>query len=307
MARPLLETDPRFGDHAEDSLGTEEEAVRRGPGTRAGYSVGLDRPGRRHHPERFHEVVDVGVVGRVVPARAGRDPSADRAVLERLGEVPEGQCGGSQLVLEVRPIGAGTDPSGTADRVDLRDAGQSGEIDRHDSFEPVAHGAPFDTADDRRAAAEGDRSHSRPRTPVEKVDQLPLVPRAGDEVGCRRQIAGQRAHHVAERLPVGVGRSRARVALADPAQRVRRHDPDCGEVEPLGVGHVDDDGGTGVGEACDQRSRHALELGSGHRVGLPSPTPPRPGPLGRSVGVATHTGTTGRPDLSRCKAGIRPA
>ncbi len=91
-ARTMLHAHPRLGDDPEDALRSEEHPVRRGSRARRGKPARFTDPARGHHPHRFDHVVDVGIDGRVVAARPGGQPAAERRELERLREVPEGQA-----------------------------------------------------------------------------------------------------------------------------------------------------------------------------------------------------------------------
>ena len=59
-ARPVLQSHPGLGDDAENALRADEEAIgaRTGPGAR--QPTRLDEAARRHHPQAFDQVVDVG-------------------------------------------------------------------------------------------------------------------------------------------------------------------------------------------------------------------------------------------------------
>ena len=81
-----LHAHPRLGDDAEDPLRPQQHAVGRRPGAGARQPPRLPRAARRDRADRLHEVVDVGPDRREVPARARRDPAAERRQLERLRE-----------------------------------------------------------------------------------------------------------------------------------------------------------------------------------------------------------------------------
>src|SRR4029077_17675916 len=94
--------------------------------------------------------------GREVPACAGRDPSAQRRVLERLREVPQGEAVLAQLLFEDRARGSRLNPRGLGDRVDLEDAIHALQVDADDTGVLLAH--PWlDPADHAGAAAVGNR------------------------------------------------------------------------------------------------------------------------------------------------------
>src|SRR5271165_2081045 len=90
-ARPVLQPHPRLGDHAEDALRADEQPVRAGPGARAGQPPRLHHPTRRDHAQAFDEIVNMRVEAGEMPARARRDPAAERRVLEALREMPQRQ------------------------------------------------------------------------------------------------------------------------------------------------------------------------------------------------------------------------
>ncbi len=102
MDRPRANPHPGLGDHAEDPLGADQHPVGARAGARAGQPAALPDAARRDRAHRLDQVVDVGQLGREVPARPGRDPAAERRVLERLREVAQGQPVLGELVLERR-------------------------------------------------------------------------------------------------------------------------------------------------------------------------------------------------------------
>src|SRR5206468_1005539 len=113
---------------------------------------------------RLDEVVDVRVERGEVAAGSGRDPSAQRGELERLGEVPQRQAVRTQLILEGGAEDAGLDARGARSAVDLEHAVEMAEIDGHGA--PVDIADPrFDTTHDARAAAVGNRRGARVGTP----------------------------------------------------------------------------------------------------------------------------------------------
>ena len=86
---PALDPHPRLGDHAEDPLAADHHPVGARPGAGAGQPAALPPALRREHAHRLDEVVDVGVVGGVVPAGTGGDPAAERREAEALREVAQ--------------------------------------------------------------------------------------------------------------------------------------------------------------------------------------------------------------------------
>ncbi len=117
--RAVLHPHPRLGDDAERALGAEEQPVRGRPGAGSGQPPRLAHPDRGDDPQRFGQVVDVGVEGGEVPAGAGGQPAAEGREPEGLREVPQRQIVRAQLVLDHRSQRAGLDPGGPADPVDL--------------------------------------------------------------------------------------------------------------------------------------------------------------------------------------------
>jgi len=138
---------------------------------RTGKAPGLDHAGGCHDAQRLHEVVDVGVQAGVVAARAGGEPAAESRELEGLGEVAQCVAVGAQLVLQHRPARPGLDAGCTRDRVDLDDAVQARQVDRHRPRIVVADVA-LDAADHRGASAVRDGSGVGVGAPVEEVDDL---------------------------------------------------------------------------------------------------------------------------------------
>ena len=90
--------------------------------------------------------------GREVAAGPGRDPAAERRVLEGLREVAQGQAVLAQLLLQPRARRARLDPRRQRAGVDLQHAVEPAQVDRH--RRPLAQ-PRLDPADDAGAAAEG--------------------------------------------------------------------------------------------------------------------------------------------------------
>ena len=76
---------PGLGDHPEDPLRADQQPVGRGARPGARQPPALPGPPRRDRPHRLDQVVDVGVESREVPPGPGRDPAAQRRVLEATG------------------------------------------------------------------------------------------------------------------------------------------------------------------------------------------------------------------------------
>src|SRR5262249_24383049 len=119
QARSVLEAHPRFGDHAEDAFGAEEQPIRARSRARSGESARGDDAGGGHHTQQFHEYVDGGVKRREVAAGTGRDPPAERAELERLREVAERETVRPEALLERGTEDSGLDARGARRAIDL--------------------------------------------------------------------------------------------------------------------------------------------------------------------------------------------
>ena len=124
-----LQPDPRLGDHAQDSLGAEERSIGARSGTRSRQAPALPLPCRCDRPHRLDQVVDVRQTRCEVPARARRDPAAERGELERLREVAQGEPVRAELVLEHRPGCAGLDAGRARDGIDVEHAVERPQVD----------------------------------------------------------------------------------------------------------------------------------------------------------------------------------
>ena len=76
---------------------------------------------------------------REVPARARRDPAAERRQLEGLRVEAQRQVQRAQLLLERGPGRAGLDQRRARDVVDLQHAVHRAEVERHDAVEARRH------------------------------------------------------------------------------------------------------------------------------------------------------------------------
>ena len=212
-ARAALQPHPRLGDDAQRPLGADEQPVRRRARTRSRQPARLADPRRGDHPQRFGQIIDVGIQGREVAARAGGQPAAEAGEGEGLREVPQRQIVRAQLLLDPRPQGPGLNPRGPADPVDVQDRAHHGDV--HRDRRPVE--ARLDSADHRTAAAVGNHGNPVARTPVEHVDDILFSARPDDQVGYAVQVALEVTHHIAKRLAArvagsigGVGRAQRR-------------------------------------------------------------------------------------------------
>ena len=135
-----------------------------------------------------------------------------------------------QLVLERGAEYAALDARRARDAVDLEYAIELAEIERDDARVAVAD-ARFDAAHDARPAAIRNAGGAGAGAPIEHRGDLALVARERDLIGRGREIAAQRAHHVAKSLAIGVAEAIVRRCRADRAQRrgrlhVRRRERD---------------------------------------------------------------------------------
>ena len=186
---PRAHPHPRLRDDRERALRAEQHAVGRGPRAGGGQPPRLPqlaRGGQRAH--RFDEVVDVGRAGREVPARAGRDPAAERRELERLRVEPQRQPVLAELGLEPGTGRARLDARRARDGIDLEHAVERAQVDRDHARVPGARNR-VDAADHARAAAERHHRHVALAAPVEHRAQLVLRGRERDAVGRVRELA----------------------------------------------------------------------------------------------------------------------
>jgi len=100
-----------------------------------------------------------------------------------------------QLLLQARAGRSRLDPRRSRDRVDLKHAVQSLDVDRHDAAVAIAD-ERLDAADGAGAAAE--RDHRRPlrNRPAQNPLDVALIPRQGDHVRRVVEAAAEPAHHV---------------------------------------------------------------------------------------------------------------
>ena len=215
-ARARGDPHPGLGDDAERALGAEPEAVGIGAGAGGGQAPGGDQAARGDDGHRLDEVVDVGGAGRVVTAGAGREPAAERRVLEGLREVAEGDAVRGEAGLERGAEGAGADARGTRELIDLVDAGELREIEAGDAG-PVGARAEreLDATDDAGAAAVGDRGDASGGAPVEDGGDVGGAARAQDDIGRGREVAGEAADQIGIAAAVGVRGAIARRGRGD--------------------------------------------------------------------------------------------
>ena len=227
---PVLKPHPGFGDDAEGALGADQQAVGARPRAGARQAARFEHPLRGHRTQAFDEVVDMGVEGGEMPARAGRDPAAQGGMREGLREVPERQPVGLQLRLQHRAEGARLDARRAARPVDLQHPVHGLQVQADGAGEVVAH-VGLDPADDARAAAVGHHRDPRPRGPVEHADDVLLGARMEHEVGRVRHLPGEHARAVRKRLAVGVAEPRMHAGIGDGRERVGDGNAGARQVE----------------------------------------------------------------------------
>lgn len=265
----LLQTHPGLGDDAERAFRAEEQAVGRRSGAGCGQPPGRAGSRGRDHAQGLDEVVDAGAAGGVVAAGPGGQPAAEGGELEALREVAQGEAVGPQLRLQYGAERAGLDAGRTAGGVDLQDPVHGGEVERQHGAVGVA--AVLDAADDRGAAAEGDDGHVLLAGPVQQVGHLPVVGRAGDQVGDPAGPAAQRPDDVAVGLAHRVRGARLGVGGDQVRQGRRRCRAGPGDGQ---VGDPGDRQWAGQGARQQRSQRGALRV-AGVGVGV-APAPPGP-------------------------------
>ena len=195
---PRAHPHPGLGDHAQGPLGAEQRPVGRGAGARARQPPAPPQPARRDRPHRLDQVVDVRVESREVAAGPGRDPAAQRRVLERLREVTQGQPVLAQLLLQPRPGRPGLDPRRQRLRVDLQHPVEPPQVEGHERPLPQP---PLDPADHARPAAKGNDCGPLRLAPAQHRLDLGLVPRQRHQIRRIRKFPPQPPHHVPVSLP----------------------------------------------------------------------------------------------------------
>lgn len=224
-----LDPHPGTGDDAEDALGSDGEPVRVRAGARSGQPPRLPPAGRREHPHRLDELVDVRVVGRVVPAGAGRDPAAERRPGKALREMPQRVPARPELVLQVRAKRPGLDQRGPGDLVYLEDLVQLVQRDGDDGSGAVRRG---DAADHRAAAAVRDRAVALVRAPGQDRLHLRLGARVRDHVGRVRVVAANAVYRPL--AAIGVVGALPGTGEAERGQVIRRSYPRGAKVQRVG-------------------------------------------------------------------------
>ena len=223
-ARRILQPHPGLGDHAQRALRAQHHPVgcRASPG--AGQAARLHHAGGGDQAGVFDEVVDVGVLHRVVATGARGDPAAERGELEALRKVPQRQAVRLELGFEFGPQRAGLDARSAAGAVDLQHAVQPFEVHRHRARVAGAHRG-LDAAAHAAAAAIGHHRDIAAGRPVQQVDDGLLVVRVGHPVRRLGHVAQPHAREVGVALAVAVVEPVQRLAGENRGQRGRRADP----------------------------------------------------------------------------------
>ena len=268
--RAALHPDPGLRDHAEDALGAQPQPVRRRPGARRRHPCRLGDADRRHHPDRLHQVVDVGVAGGVVPAGPGRDPAAEGGELEALREVPQGQ--------PVRPQPSSMDGPRVPPRT------RATRLTSSTSTTPAGRAGPGSapagtgrgTRPRRRPTCRRRTARPPPRPARPSRAARPRPPRwPGGPPGPGRSARSpaQRADHVAEGLAVRVAGPLVERPLCTDGPRRRPAVPLVGSARSAtdGTGVSSPSSGSSRSDPAGER---AISSPSHRRVG-PAPAPPR--------------------------------
>ena len=202
VAGPRLYPQPRLGDDAQNALAADNQAVRRRPGPAARQPPRFPDARRRHHPRRFHKIVNVRVIGGVMPAAAGGDPAAQRGKLKALRKMPQREPVRTQLRLQRRPQRPGLDAGGAGYVVNLQRPVQPGQVNGD-------HGVGFrrlHPGHHAAAAPVGYRHNVGIGAPVQRGYDFRFGARVGDDIRRVRKIALETPDAVAETAPVGMRR-----------------------------------------------------------------------------------------------------
>ncbi len=127
----------------------------------------IDAPVGQRHLEPGDHVLDLAVAGGVLARTPTRHPTTHRREVHRLGPVPERDVLGPQPGLEVGPEGPGQHVGQQRRGVDVDDAGQAAEIERHPAEDRDARPAHPGPAGDGRHRHPAVVTRGRaPRRPV---------------------------------------------------------------------------------------------------------------------------------------------
>ena len=152
-------------DHAERALGADEHLRQLGADGVARHRDGVDQPaGRRRHPQRQHEILDLAVAGREHPRAARRDVAADRRPLDRRGVMRQHQPARVELVLELAAVLARLHGHCHRGLVDLEHLVKRAQVDNDaamDGQRPALGAGAAAPWDHRHAVLVGDLEHGR--------------------------------------------------------------------------------------------------------------------------------------------------
>ena len=204
-----------------------------GPAPLPGRRRDLPPAGRRQHPDRFDEVVDVGVVGCVVAAGASGDPASERGEPERLREVAQGVSRGLELSLERRPIHPRLDPGRPRRLVDLQHPVEAIHGDR----DRCGRIGWIDAPHHRGPGAEWNRRVLLGVAPVEHGLELGLVAGVSDDVGRVREVEVECPRPIGEVGAPGVAGALVGVGEAERRQLLRGFHPGWPELGVVEIGN----------------------------------------------------------------------
>ena len=160
----------------------------------------------------------------------------------------------AELVLERGAEHAGLDAGGPGRAIDLEDPVEARQIDGHRARVALV-ARHLHTSDDARAAPVGDRRGPRRFAPFENRGDFAFAARKRDGVGRVLIVAPVGAHHVAERLPVGVRRAIVGALRADRGEAGRRLEPRRAQRQLFDPGRLHRLERP-LPEPCRQRLRH---------------------------------------------------
>src|SRR5215472_11591825 len=138
-------------------------------------------------------------------ARAGRDPAAQRRILEALRKMPQCQRMRLQLCLQGRAKDPSLDASGARGTVDLPHAVQMPQVERDRRLVCRALEPGLYAADHAAAAAEWGERRSHAARPVERGRHLAFIAWVSHDIGRLVVTAEKTASIVRKRLTIGMG------------------------------------------------------------------------------------------------------
>ena len=194
---------------------------------------GFPDAARGDHPDRLHEIVDMRVVGGVMPSGAGHDPATQGGELERLRKMAQRVPVRLQLRLQGRAQNARLDARRARRFIDLQYPVQPRQIDRHDAV--VALGW-IHAVDHGRSSSVGDRRVPVVGAPFENGGDLRLAAWVGDEVRGVAKVALESAQLVGVGASVGMGGAVVLVVGADRGEGVRCLDPGRSDIHAIDGG-----------------------------------------------------------------------